>query len=260
MLRWLRNKLDRPVYLDCYTADPDAYKVARIKSATHYLPSWWKRLSPTVQMPFTPAALNITCEISTMRHCVGFTDLFKKSFCLPLWSDIVISVNPVGTEGFLWQFADLKSDASEHPAYQRGDFLPHEHFQHLKLNSPWHLKCDEDINFLFFDPLWPSYTGEEQAIIPPGVMNYRYQSGTNINIFIRKLPDRPRQLELKFDTPLVFITPLTERKVILRHHLVTPQEIRSIQRPQTAFVGAYAKSKQALIKTLQETKQEQTND
>ena len=139
--------------------------------------------------------------------------------------------------------------------------MPPEHFQHLKLTSPWLLRCDEDINFLFFDPFWPSYEGEEVAIIPPGLLNFKHQPGTNINMFIRKLPDEARTVELKFNTPLVFITPLTERKVILRHHLVSPEHISMyVDRPYATFRDSYLMGKKAKLETQNQAKQEQTND
>jgi len=259
--KWLRNKLDGPVYLDCYTCNHSAYKAARISSAINYLPAWWKRLLPSVERSVMDNLPSFKRPGSTMRHCVGLTDMFKKSFCIPLWSDLAIHVEPAMQEGYAWKFADGNSKLVDHPAFQRGDFMPPEHFQHLKLNSPWYLNCDENINFLFFDPFWPSYEGEEVAIIPPGLLNFQYQPGTNINMFIRKLENESRTVDLKFNTPLVFIMPLTERKVVLRHHLVSKEyAMMHVNRPQTAFVGSYLKGKKAQIETTKQAQQEQTND
>lgn len=259
--KWLRNKLDGPVYLDCYTSNDSAYKAARISSAINHLPSWWKRLLPTVERPVMAELPNFKRPHPTMRHCVGLTDMFKKSFCIPLWSDLAVHVEPAMQEGCAWKFADGRTKATEHHPFQRGDFMPPEHFQHLKLDSPWYLHCNENINFLFFDPFWPSYEGEEVAIIPPGLLNFQFQPGTNINMFIRKLPDEARTVELKFNTPLAFITPLTERKVVLRHHLVSAEYMAMhVARPQPAFIGSYLKAKKAKIETQNQAKQEQTND
>ena len=258
--QWLRNKLAGPVYVDCYTFNADVYNTARIKTATYYYPKWWKRLLPTVNRPVFDALQNLKRPASTMRHCVGFTDLFKKSFCLPLWSDLMIHVEPAMREGYAWKFADGRSTLGDHPAFQRGDFMPPEHFQHIKINSPWHLRCEEPIQFLFFDPFWPSYEGEETVIIPPGLLNFQYQSATNINLFVRKTENEPRTVDLEFNTPLVFITPLTDRKVILRYHLVSPAEMANITRPQVAFVDSYLHAKKAKIETSKQAQQEQTND
>ena len=137
--------------------------------------------------------------------------------------------------------------------------MPPEHFQHIKLNSPWHLRCEEEINFLFFDPFWPSYEGEETVIIPPGLLSYQHQSATNINLFVRKLENESRTVDLKFNTPLVFLSPLTDRKVILRYHLVSAQEMADVTRPQVAFVDSYLQAKKAKIETKNQAKEEQTN-
>lgn len=261
MLKWLRNKIEKPIYLDCYTSNDSAYKTARISSGINFLPAWWKRLLPTVERPLLDELPKFKRPATTMRHCVGFTDMFKKSFCLPLWADLAIHVEPAMQDGYAWKFADGRSKVTHHDAFQRGDFMPPEHFQHLKLDSPWHLHCDENINFLFFDPFWPSYEGEEVAIIPPGILNFQYQTGTNINMFIRKLPDEARTVELKFKTPLVFITPLTERKVVLRHHLVSKEHIGMyVARPQVAFRDSYLKGKKSQIETTKQDQQEQSND
>jgi hypothetical protein len=260
MLKWLRNKIEKPIYLDCYTTNADVYNTARLKAATYYYPQWWKRLLPTVDRTLFDSIPGLKHPASTMRHCVGFTDLFKKSFCLPLWSDLVIHVEPAMREGYAWKFADGRSNLTDHPAFQRGDFMPPEHFQHVKINSPWQLRCSEEINFLFFDPFWPSYEGEETVIIPPGILNFQHQSATNINLFVRKMPDEPRKVELKFNTPIVFITPLTERRVILRHHLATPQEMVDITRPQVSFVDSYLRAKKAKVETTKQAKKEQSND
>ena len=259
--KWLRNKLDGPVYLDCYTINDSAYKAARISSAINYLPAWWKRLLPSVERSVMDNLPSFKRPGSTMRHCVGLTDMFKKSFCIPLWSDLVIRLEPAMQDGYAWRYADGRSKLTEHDAFQRGDFMPPEHFQHIKLDSPWYLRCEEDINFLLFDPFWPSYEGEEVAIIPPGILNFKHQPGTNINMFIRKLPDEARDVTLKFNTPLVFITPLTERKVVLRHHLVSKEHIAMhVARPHVAFNNSYLKAKKAKIETTKQAQQEQTND
>jgi len=258
--KWLRNKLDGPVYVDCYTMYPSVYDTARIKAAIHYYPKWWKRLPSTVDRIAVDGVPNFKAPLSTMRHCVGLTDLFKKSFCLPLWSDLMIHVEPVTQGGYAWLFADGYSKVTDHPALQRGGFMPPEHFQHLKLGSPWYLDCDEDIDFLCFDPVWPSYEGEETIIIPPGIVNFQYQPSTNVNFFVRKLENETRTVSLKFNTPLMFFTPLTDRKVILRYHLVAEQEMAKIRRPHMAFVDSFQQGKKAEIETAEQAKQEQTND
>lgn len=259
MLKWLRNKLAGPVYVDCYTSDIAVFKTARIKSAVNYYPDWWKTLPPEFQMPVFEGVPHFTRKASTMRYCAGFIDLFKKSFCLPLWSDIMIRVEAVGNPSYVWKYADGRSTAVEHSTEQRGKFLSGGEFQHLKLTSPWILVCEEDINFLYFDPFWTSNHEENGVMVPPGIVNFKYQSSTHLNMFVRKLPNAPNTVELKFNTPVAFITPLTERKVVLRYHLVSGEDAKRLERPENTFVGSYEKSKAARLETSSQAKQEQTN-
>lgn len=243
MLRqWLRNKLARPVYVDCYTTSQPAYEVARIKSAARYIPKWWKNISTTLTHPLINEGVELYGNTPTMRGCAGFIDLFKNSFALPLWSDVSILVYPEGQEGYYWKFADNMSEAEEHSPVQRGAFMDPKKYQHIKLKSPWYLRCEEPIEFLFFDPFWLR-KDEETVLIPPGIVNYKYQTTTSINMFIRKLPGENRTVSLEFNTPLVFLTPLTTRKVILRHHIVSEEKLSQLRRNQVAFVNSYQKAK-----------------
>lgn len=240
--QWLVNKLQGPVYLDCYTCSEGAYAAAQIKNAARVMPKWWKDLSPTIDIPRITEEIGLRGEGPTMRGCVGLIDLFKNSFALPLWSDVSIGVAPEGEKGYYWKFADQRSEAGEHAPRQRGSFMDENKFQQIKIQSPWHLKCDEEVEFLLFDPFW--LRGEEETVlIPPGVVNYKYQSATNINMFIRKLPGESRTILLEYNTPIVFILPLTERKVILRHHLIGRDELPRITRAQVSFVSSYQKVK-----------------
>lgn len=242
MLKWLRNKLAGPVYVDCYTCRKDVYDYAKIQSATRFYPGWWKKLKNKYGIVDPENEMFELREAGTMRGCVGFTDLFRKALCIPLWSDIRITIGPVGSDFFKWKYADNVSAAGPHPREQRGDFMPDSHYQHLKLHSPWQLKCDEDVSFLFVDPIWTS-NPDDGVIIPPGVLEFKYQHATNINMLIARDPDLPRVLELKYGAPLAFLVPMTERRVVLRHHFVSREVFSTINKPILTFINAYSISR-----------------
>lgn len=249
MLKWLRNKLAGPVYVDCYTADPAVYDLARITRASKYLPGWWKHVPLYTTRPVHETFPASAVEFGTMRSCIGFQDLYKTSFCLPMWSEFVISVDPEGSYNFVWRYADGRSDAEVHPEEQRGTFLPANKFQHVKLFSPWMLKCKENVSFLMHDTVWDKPNGDAGVIIPPGILEFKYQASVNINMFVEKLPDVSKTLTISYGTPLVFLTPLTERKVILRYHLVSKEELTTKARPMLSFRNIY--------KTIVKAKKEQ---
>lgn len=256
MLSWVRNKLAGSVYLDCYTANAAAFEFARITRATKFIPDWWKSLAATTPTKYSFGNTSATLDRSTMKSCLGFIDLYKKSLCLPLWSELLLSVGPEGSEDYFWKYADGYSNIEIHPAEQRGGFLGPQNYQHFKLLSPWFLKCSEDIDFLMFDPSWGRDKQTSELIIPPGVLGFKNQFHTNINLFVRRLDGIPKTLHVPFNTPLVFIAPLTERKIVLRYHLINPEEEFNLARPTLTFNNQYKtivkerrKNKKCLMKS-----------
>lgn len=239
---WLRSKLDGPVYLDCYTSNADAYKYAKIEPAARFYPKWWKKLKNKYSVidPSNPQ-LEMR-ESGTMRSCAGFTDLFKSALCIPLWSDLRLTVGPIGTDFYKWLYADGRSRAGVHGQAQRGDFMPDSEYQHFKLVTPWRIKCEEDVKFLLFDPTW---TGDANngVITPPGVLEFKYQAAANVNILVARDLESPRVVDLKYGTPLAFLAPLTERRVVLRYHLISTEEFERLPKGALTFVNAYNTTK-----------------
>lgn len=236
--QWLANKLQGPVYLDCYTSRKDVYDLAKIESATRFYPEWWKKLKNSFD---ATDANNTTLGdriVPTMRYCVGFTSLFKRALCIPLWSDLRLTVGPVNSGFYKWIYSDRKSEAGVHPYEQRGEFAPDSHYQHLKLDCPWTVKCDGEVSFLFFDPVW---TGEPNSsvITPPGILDFKYQHSININMLVARDPEDPKVIDLRYGTPLAFLVPMTDRRVVLRYHLVSQEEFEGFFTPPITFVNAY---------------------
>ena len=52
--------------------------------------------------------IQVPYPVATMKRCTGFTDLYKKSFTLPLWADAVISSNDQGEFGYKFKNGDCK--------------------------------------------------------------------------------------------------------------------------------------------------------
>lgn len=212
---------NRSITLDCYTTDPQVYEHAKIQQAGKFIPDWWKSLPKDVPFP-------------TMRQCAGFIDLYKKSFVLPLWSDLDVSID--GNQ-FQWQYADNLSSAGNHAKNQFGEWIGEDSILHLKLNSPWRLRCDKEVFFQWSDATW-----EEDRVFkymtPTAIVEYKYQHATNVNLLFNK--ERVQEIRLHHGTPLVFITPITENKVVLKHHLVSESKMKEIDTPFPAVnVGRY---------------------
>lgn len=251
--QWLVNKLQGPVYLDCYTDLPYVYEHAKIRDAGKFRPKWIDKLPPVIEKPMEGNP-NVTFPENTMRLCAGVTDLYKNALCLPLWTDLTLYVGPQGTERYYWKTSDPKGDVVVHPQHQRGSFLPALEYQHTKLTSPWNLHCAEDVNFLMMDPFWNGDPYNERPFAPPGIVNYKYQGGTHINLFTARPSTGDKKIEFKYNDPIALIVPLTERKVIVRHHLVSFEEKIKYTRPPITFNGTYYAGRKAMMDAEKEAK------
>lgn len=253
MLRWLRDKLSGPVYLDCYTDSHHVYEHAKIKAANKFRPEWLEKL-PVFREVTLEDNPNVAYTENTMRLCVGVTDFYKKALCVPLWTDLTIHVGHVGTDRYDWRSSVSNCQITVHPQQQRGTFLPALEYQHLKITGPWVIHCDEDVSFLLMDPFWGGGPYNERAFVPPGIINFKYQGSTNINMFVPRPLTGDKKITLKYNDPIAILIPLTERKVVMRYHLVTKEEKLRYELPHLVFSGAYYAARKSKIDAEKEAK------
>ena len=128
---------------------------------------------------------------------------------------------------YAWQFSDGRSKIEEHPVSDRGDYLPNKHYQHLKLVTPWVLKTNRYVKWAWFGATWNS-DAPQDIVVPPGIDEYYYQHSATINMFIPR-NNVVREFVIPFRTPLVFIAPMSEDKINIKHILVTTEELNKIQ-------------------------------
>lgn len=229
-MSFIKRAFNTKIIVDFYTTRPEVFEFAKPMKSSKFFPEWWKKL-PKEQ------GADTLVPYSTMKRCVGFTDLYKKGFVLPLWSDLQVSLGEINNPTASWQFADFQSTAIDHPQDQRGDYLPSEQYQHLKLNNPWYAKCSEDIDWAFIDMPWNA-ANPENIIMPTGIMNYHHQHSLNINLFFPRSA-KPRIESLKYGQPLVQLIPLTERDVECRYHLISDNELHKVVVPSLWFTKKY---------------------
>lgn len=218
----------REIVLECFTDRPELITDAPIDKAYNYMPEWWKALPrPCLKQGEMSANAN-------MRHCPGIVELYKNSIAIPLWSDLKIMVVAKSDESreYRWQFADKVSTISVHPASQRGDYLPEQSYQHLKLDTPWMLKTNKFVKWAWYGAVW-NVDAPESFIVPPGVDEYYYQHSSNINIFVPK-NNEIKEVVIPFRQPLVLLTPMSDEKVRVKHTLVSREELLKID-----HVGSY---------------------
>ena len=196
----------KPIVLHCATKRTEVLQLAPIQRASKYLPGWWKELPDSVRTPDNLHA------ITTMKGCVGFKDHYSRGVMLPMWSDLALEIGPLGTNDYRYQFSDLRSEISTHPAYQHNNTFETSKYQHLKFRSPWVFVCEEETEFLFMSPLW-SFMFFSTMRLLPGTINFKYQ-GSNINFMVERL-EAQQNIQIPFLEPLVHIVPLSDRPIKL---------------------------------------------
>jgi hypothetical protein len=240
----------RKVTLNCYTDRPYAYEHAKVKKGVADIPEWWKNLPPSGfnwkdkehSNYFTLFSFN------TMRSCPAFIELFRKSFTISMWSDLRINIG--SSENPVWsaQYSDAVSHVSAHDDFQWGEFFSSRDYQHLKITPPWYFKTSKNIDFAWVPATWNHLTSPQEMIVFPGIDNYSITTGTDINMAFKRDSTKDTALTLKYQTPLVHLIPITDRKVELKHHLVSSEELEKIKAHNTAitFANSYYKKKDLL--------------
>lgn len=183
----------------------------------------------------------------TMKQCHGFIDLYKTSFCLPLWSDLSVWVDKIGSDGFRYQYADEFSSAVNHSSAQTNGRYPEDKFVHLKLIVPWSAREKTGVNFLLHSPYYNLDNFTDYSL-PSGVVNFKFQHTINVNMLFNR-EKTEKVVTINYDTPMLFVTPMTENKVEIKNHLVSDLELRKIIKgaAKVKFFNSYKTVKQKSI-------------
>lgn len=234
----------KKIVLDCFTDRPDVIKYSSVDYAHKFFPDWWKNLNKT----FIAKENNIDVELATIKTCVGFIEQYQHGIIIPMWSDFHIKLGSTIKPEYFWKFSDNISSCGNHSSEQRGsEYLPDNKYCHVKLNSPWFFKCNEDIKFALTPTFWNFYKPED-ILIPPGILDFKYQMATNINIFFW-YKEKEETYYIKHGKPLVQFIPLSERKLKIKTHLVSKEEMDKLfPRVPISRLQRYRKQKKIMQK------------
>lgn len=182
-----------------------------IKKSMVFVPEWWKKLPKAfiVEKTFYP--------VPTMKSCAGFIDLYKHGIIVPMWCDVNIVVGPTGTKDYAYKFSNEKSNAAPHVIQQREGFFSDTEFQHLKMQAPWSLYCEEEVEFLTLDATWNNINYKTMKVLP-GIMSYTSPSYANINLVFSRT-EQTQLITIPFNTPMMQLVPLTDRPIEIVHHV-----------------------------------------
>lgn len=217
------------IHLDCFTSRRDVVEYSPIVHGMEVIPDWWKALPKQYIIPgyFTPSA--------TMKTCVGMYDYYKNSISMPLWSDLGVHVTE--DKRFAWQYSDRYSEADSHNPTEFTGFVDPAGYGHIKLVSPWFFSTKENLNWLVTQPIYNRHEFTNYTVAQ-GLLNFSKQSATNIQLFIDL--SKEQVFTIPYKTPF-FLTPLSDKEVVIHRQLVSENKLQSIKQKSTmvTFINKY---------------------
>jgi hypothetical protein len=225
----------KEIVLDCFTTEPQVYNFNKIARASDYYPEWLKNTKKEYNTGLF--------KESTIKKCIALIEMYKHGAVMPLWADLLIKVN---NKNINWQFADFKSQMTNHSSQQWDNFADENKYNHFKIYSPWHFQTKKDVKFYWTKPFWNFPLKEDiDYQVPTGIIDYKYNHSTHINLFV----DTSKDKEIFFNagTPLIHIIPLSENKLIIKNHLVDKLDHLKFSARYT-FQDSYKTKKASSIK------------
>jgi hypothetical protein len=229
----------KKVVVDCFTKFSPAYEYHPISRAIKTTPTWWDELPSKIDIV---NSLGINLPSLTMKSCNGFVDLYRKSFIISMWSDLVIKTSSDGA--WSYQYAlDAGVAIQSHSRDQYGSEF--DGYVHLKLTTPWCIKEKTGVQFYLADATWNRIKHINKWFTPPGVLDFKYHTTNNINMFVNKVDN---QFMINAGQPMMMATPLSEHNVEIKNHLIDASEydkMKVLSVPNT-FIGSYNKHKKII--------------
>jgi hypothetical protein len=205
----------KKIVIDAFTWNSSINSYFKPDLSNKFLPDWWKQLPSTFN---GNNKYDITTEIATIKRCDGIINLYKKGFIIPLWSDLIVETNENGEWRSSWS-SDNSTNIIDHDKRQLGNIS--DDLIHIKIISPWILKEKTGVEFYWAEPVWNNLQKFNNVTFLPGVLDFKYQNNTNINILF---PKKNARYEFEFGQPMVQLVPISDADVEIKTHLVSPEE------------------------------------
>ena len=206
------------IVLDCFTDLPFVYDYAKVNHAIKFLPEWWKE---------TP---KIESNIATIKNCQGIIDFYKKGFIIPSWFSLNLTVKALDEcgngEQWTWTSSNKEVQLDYHQSNQFFRFSEDDS-SNLKFESPWFFRTKDEALFTMTQPTWNHRNWLSNFITLPGILNFKTQHATNINFLVIN-GQTEKHILIEPLTPLVILHPLTDKKVVIKTHLVDKKELERI--------------------------------
>lgn len=220
------------------------YEFGEIVEAKKSQPKWWKEMPAYFDNYESYMKDEVFGKfkhpLSTVKHCPAIQDIFSTGLIVKAWSDFIIFVSPDGVVESMHADEAIKGvpggSGSTHPYTQRAGFL--KNHAHFKLCPTFFLKTKTYRKFLWKGAYWynPSLI-ENNIHIVPGIIDYKTQTGMNINMFL-PIKDEPYMIKINFGDPLVHLIPLDNKPVKITKKLLSEEEYMRESNPHLKFFGS----------------------
>lgn len=229
----------KKIVVDAFTDHPGAFEYFPIQRASKFLPTWWKKLSPNRETNFGPG---LDIKGPTIKRCEGIIGQYKAGFIIPLWAELALATD--GNDGYSFVWSNPWTRDNSITQHTHADFAGYSpgHI-HIKIASPWLLKEKTGVNFIWSQPSWNIVEQIFKFHVLPGVVEYKQNNATHINMFLRNQEGR---IDLQAGTPMVHLSPMTDKEIIVRPHLLNELEFEVLRKRSmfiSSFSGSYRKLK-----------------
>ena len=216
--------LQKTIVLRAFTATPRLAEILPPIAVAECPPQWWKGLKPETHLVNPRSAKS---SIPTIKRCYALQHLFGRAIGLRLWQDINIAVPQdaaIIAEGVS---RHVPSVGMSHPAFQfAGAFAPT--LRHYKLHSPWLFVCDRASHFAWMSAFYHRIDPSAFHVMP-GVVEFRYQHGTHINLLINTAGNERIELSLSAGDMMVYLLPVEASPVKIIAEEISESEMERIE-------------------------------
>lgn len=219
-----RKTEEEPIYLDCYTYSHYAYNHAKIDYGRKFFPEWFKVLNK-----------NALSSDATMKNCEAFANYYSKGIVIPLWGELDVTIHALketddeNSRIFSWQSSNGDFDFTSRHGQDQFAGFGNGNTHNLKIEAPWGFKTTEPIHFVWSQPTWSQPKTFHDVAGLPAVIQFKSQAFTNINFMFEQNAEE-RKFNFQPLTPMAMLHPMTERRVEIRNHLVSPDAYERITR------------------------------
>ncbi len=214
------------IVVDCFTDLRGVYELYKPSKSIDFYPEQFTKMKSYFMAE--DRELNIPVKTGTIKRCIAIQDYYKNGFMIPMWTDIVCQPKSFNERKSAFATMAGAFKFNTHFSQQWGETGLYKEYLHLKLISPWHLREKTGVKFTWNHATWNLSDHAKHFTILPGIISFDLNTATHLNLFVDKNIER---FELLAGTPMVHLCQLSEKEIVLKHHLVSEQEIDKLGIP-----------------------------